>query len=297
MTETTSHIAAAGADPAFQAGRSASPKAADLRRAIHEHELTLYYQPKFDCADERTLLGVEALIRWNHPQMGVLSPGCILPLARDASLLTEVTDFTLTEAIRQHAAWRDQGIDLPVAVNLAPGLIRDTGFPERLLNGLRQFDVPPSRLTLELRETESVSDRELCVDALERLRGAGIGLALDDYGAGVSSITELYKLPFTEVKIDRELVLDAAHNTRARMVLRSIVRLAHALSIDVTAEGVETRSDLLSAMAAGCDWVQGALLCEPTHPFGLERFLHNGGGRVERNRTLNRAAEQQLAAH
>ena len=297
MTETISHIGAAGADPTLQTGRSASPKAADLRRAIHEHELTLYYQPKFDCADERTLLGVEALIRWNHPQMGVLSPGCILPLARDANLLTEVTDFTLTEAIRQHAAWRDQGVDLPVAVNLAPGLIRDTGFPERLLNGLRQFDVPPSRLTLELRETESVSDRELCVDALERLRRAGIGLALDDYGAGVSSITELYKLPFTEVKIDRELVLDAAHNTRARMVLRSIVRLAHALSIDVTAEGVETRSDLLSAMAAGCDWVQGALLCEPTPPFGLERFLRNGGVRVERHRTPNRAAEQQLAAH
>ncbi|HUL46946.1 MAG TPA: EAL domain-containing protein [Steroidobacteraceae bacterium] len=297
MTKTSSHVVTVGAGPALQAERSASPKAADLRRAIHEHELTLYYQPKFDCADERTLLGVEALIRWNHPQMGVLSPGCILPLARDANLLTEVTDFTLTEAIRQHAAWRDQGIDLPVAVNLAPGLIRDTGFPERLLNGLRQFDVPPSRLMLELKETESVSDRELCVDALERLRGAGIGLALDDYGAGVSSITELYKLPFTEVKIDRELVLDAAHNTRARLVLRSIVRLAHALSIDVTAEGVETRSDLLSAMAAGCDWVQGALLCEPTLPSGLERFLRNDGVRVERNRPLNRSVEQPPAAH
>jgi len=295
MTHTSLHIVAV--DDALQAGRSASPKAADLRRAIHEHELTLYYQPKFDCADERMLVGVEALIRWNHPQMGVLPPSRILPLARDANLLTEVTDFTLTEAIRQHAAWRDQGRDLPVAVNLAPGLIRDIGFPDRLLNSLRQFDVPPSRLTLELKETESVSDRELCVDALEQLRRAGIGLALDDYGAGVSSITELYKLPFTEVKIDRGLVLDAAHDTRARLVLRSIVRLAHALSIDVTAEGVETRSDLLSAMAAGCDWVQGALLCEPTLPSGLGRFLRTDDVRVECSRPLNRAVEQQLAAH
>lgn len=274
-----------------------SPGAADLRRALEEHDLTLYYQPKFDCADERVLVGVEALIRWNHPQMGVLLPGRFLPLAKDANLLTEVTDFTLTEAIRQHAAWRDQGMDLPVAVNLAPGLIGDARFPERLLNSLKQFDVPPSRLTLELKETESVSDRELCVDALERLRRAGVGLALDDYGAGLSSITELYKLPFTEVKIDRTLVLDAANNTRARLVLRSIVRLAHALSIDVTAEGVETRSDLVSAMAAGCDWVQGALLCEPTPPSGVARFLSGVDVRLECKRPADRATQRQLAAH
>lgn len=274
-----------------------SPRAADLRRALDEHDLMLYYQPKLDCADEQRLVGVEALIRWNHPQMGVLSPSCILPLARDANLLTEVTDFTLTEAIRQHAAWRDQGMDLPVAVNLAPGLIRDARFPERLLNSLEQFDVPASRLTLELKETESVSDRELCVHALERLRQAGVGVALDDYGAGLSSITELYKLPFTEVKIDRELVLDAAHNTQARLVLRSIVRLAHALSIDVTAEGVETRSDLVSAMAAGCDWMQGALLCEPTLPSGIARFLRSADLHVDSKRPLDRWAEQRVAAH
>lgn len=274
-----------------------SPRASDLRRALDEHDLTLYYQPKFDCADERRLVGVEALIRWNHPQMGVLSPSCILPLALDANLLTEVTDFTLTEAIRQQAAWRDEGLDLPVAVNLAPGLIRDARFPERLLNSLEQFEVPPSRLTLELKETGSVSDRELCVDALKRLRRAGIGLTLDDYGAGLSSITELYKLPFTEVKIDRELVTDAAHYTQARLVLRSIVRLAHSLSIDVTAEGVETRSDLVSALAAGCDWMQGALLCEPTPPCGMVRFLRAEGVRLECNRPVDRAAEQRVAAH
>ena len=284
MSPTTSH-------------KAERPSAADLRRALDEHDLTLYYQPKFDCADERTLVGVEALVRWNHPEMGILSPGCILPIAREASLLTEVTDFTITEAIRQHAAWRDHGMDLPIAVNLAPGLISDAGFPERLLNSLRQFDVPSSRLTLELKETESVSDRELCVGALERLRHAGVGLALDDYGAGLSSITELYKLPFTEVKIDRALVLDAAHNTRARLVLRSIVRLAHALSIDVTAEGVETRSDLVSALAAGCDWMQGALLCEPTPPSGVARFLRDADIRLECKRPLDRAAERQLAAH
>ena len=283
MTRTTSQIAR-------------TPGAADLRRAIDEHDLTLYYQPKFDCADERTLIGVEALIRWNHPEMGVLLPSCILPLAKEANLLAEVTDFTITESIRQHAAWRDQGLDLPVSVNLAPGLISDARFPERLLNSLRQFDVLPSRLTLELKETASVGDRELCVGALEQLRRAGVGLALDDYGAGLSSITELYKLPFTEVKIDRELIRDASRNREARVVLRSIVRLAHELSIDVTAEGVETRAEFTSALAAGCDALQGALLCEPRQASRLEPFLTGKRARILPTHPTNRTYLQRTAS-
>lgn len=274
-----------------------TPCSADLRRAIDEHELTLHYQAKFDCVDERTVVGVEALIRWNHPRMGELPPGCILPLAKDADLLTEVTDFTITEAIRQHASWRDQGIDLPIAVNLAPGLISDARFPDRLLNSLSEFDVPASRLTLDLKETNHVGDRGLCIDALGQLRGAGVGLALDDFGAGLSSITEIYELPLTEIKIHRELILDAARLTQARLVLRSIVRLAHALSINVTAEGVEDRSDLLCAMAAGCDWVQGTLLSAPTLPFDVADLLRRDGIRLEDKRFLDHVSDRRAAAH
>jgi diguanylate cyclase len=272
-------------------------RSADLRRAIDEHELTLYYQAKFDSADERTVVGVESLIRWNHPRRGVLPPDCILPLAKDAGLLTEVTDFTITQAIRQHAAWRDQGIDLPITVNLAPGLISDAGFPDRLLNSLHEFDVPASRLTLDLKEIESVGDRGLCIDALGRLRGAGVGLALDDFGAGLNSITELYELPLTEIKIHRGLVVDAARLAQARTVLRSIVRLAHALSLNVTAEGVEDRSDLVCAMAAGCDWVQGTLLSAPTLPFGVAEFLRGDGIRLEPRGLLDGVSERRAAAH
>jgi EAL domain-containing protein (putative c-di-GMP-specific phosphodiesterase class I) len=289
--------AAATMIEALKASRRISPDAADLRRALDEHDLMLYYQPKLDCANDRSIVGVEALVRWNHPELGVLLPSCILPLAATGGLLTELTDFTITEAIQQYVAWRNQGIDLPIAVNLAPALIRDAGCVERLLNGLHQFDVNPSRLTLELKETENVSDRDLCVDVLERLRRAGIGLALDDYGAGLSSITELYKLPFTEVKIDRDLIADAAHNRDARVVLRSIVHLAHALSIDVTGEGVETHADLTSAVAAGCDFVQGTLLCEPMPAFEVEQFLRSKAAGFRPKRLVGQTDSTQAAAH
>jgi EAL domain-containing protein (putative c-di-GMP-specific phosphodiesterase class I) len=282
---------------ALNGARRIPPDALQLRRALDEHDLMLYYQPKLECANERSVISVEALVRWNHPQLGVLLPSCILPLAAASGLLTEVTDFTITEAIQQHVAWRNQGIDLPIAVNVAPALIRDEGCVERLLNSLHQFDISPSRLTLELKETQNVSDRDLCVDVLERLRRAGIGLALDDYGAGLSSITELYKLPFTEVKIDRELIADASHNRDARVVLRSIVCLAHSLSIDVTGEGVESPAELASAVAAGCDSVQGRLLCEPMPPFEVERFLRSKDAGFRPKRVVGRTAALQLAAH
>jgi EAL domain-containing protein (putative c-di-GMP-specific phosphodiesterase class I) len=250
-----------------------TPDAAALRRALDEQQLTLHYQPKHVSGDAHSVSSVEALVRWNHPQLGLLLPDRFLPLAESAGLLADVTDFTITEAIHQHALWRDRGMDVPIAVNLAPELIKDVGFADRLVGSLRQFDVSPSRLTLEVKETDRLADRALCLDALTRLRVKGVGLALDDYGAGRSSLTELYRMPFTEVKIDGSLVADASCTKDARIVLRSIVRLAHELSMVVTAEGVETREQLSGVIAAGCDLAQGTLLCEPRQPADLEQFL------------------------
>jgi len=290
MASTVHRLIVVNAEP------SDLPASSDLRRALDEHDLALYFQPKLSCTDRRSVVGLEALVRWNHPTLGLLLPNRILPLAESSGLLTQVTDFTITEAIYQYSAWRDCGIDLPVAINLAPSLIQDGAFPERLLNSLRQFDVPPARLTLEVKETASVLDRELCVDVFTRLRKVGVGLALDDYGTGLSSLTELYKLPFTEVKIDRELIRDASRNREARVVLRSIVRLAHELSIDVTAEGVETRAEFTSALAAGCDALQGALLCEPRQASRLEPFLTGKRARILPTHPTNRTYLQRTAS-
>jgi EAL domain-containing protein (putative c-di-GMP-specific phosphodiesterase class I) len=275
---------------------TAAPQEAELRRAIEEQELMLHYQPKFACDDDRSVVGVEALVRWNHPELGLLRPAHFLPLASATGLLMDVTDFTITEAIRQHAAWQAHGIDLPVAINLAPGLIRDDGFPDRLMNTFRQFGVSPSRFTLEVKESDSTGDRELCMDVFTRLRLAGVALALDDYGSGLSSLTELYKLPFTELKIDRALVADAPTSGDARIVMRGIVRLAHELAINVCAEGVETRAELNAAIAAGCNFVQGTLLCEPDRPEEIERSLADARKRYVATQPFNREARSACLA-
>ncbi|MGC1524212.1 MAG: EAL domain-containing protein [Steroidobacteraceae bacterium] len=265
---------------------STFPDAAELCRALDEQELTLHYQPKLTAGGSPMVTGVEALVRWNHPQLGLLLPGQFLPLAEAAGLLTEITDFTITEAIQQYALWRDRGIDLPVAVNLAPSLVKDERFPDRLVGSLRQFDVPPTRLTLEVKEMERLSDRALCLEAFTRLRAAGVGLALDDYGSGLSSITELYRMPFTEVKIDGALIADAARDDNASIVMRSIVRLAHELFMVVTAEGVETKSQLDHVAFCECDFAQGTLLCGPRAPVDLERFLADVAVRAGSANTL-----------
>jgi EAL domain-containing protein (putative c-di-GMP-specific phosphodiesterase class I) len=271
-----------------------TPDSAALRRALDEQQLALHYQPKFVSGDSRWIAGVEALVRWNHPDLGLLPPDRFLPLAEAAGLLADVTDFTITEAIHQHALWRDRGMDVPVAVNLAPELIKDVGFSDRLVGSLRQFDVEPSRLTIEVKETDRLADRALCLDAFSRLRLAGVGLALDDYGAGRSSLTELYRMPFTEVKIDGSLVADASGTKDARIVLRTIVRLAHELRMVVTAEGVETREQLGGVTAAGCDLSQGTLLCGPRHPADLEAVL--AGARAFTATASKRSDRQPVAA-
>src|SRR5579863_2440052 len=281
----------------------ALPNAAELCRALDEHELTLHYQPKLTAGRSPGVAGVEALVRWNHPELGLLLPGQFLPLAATAGLMTEVTDFTITEAIQQHAVWRGRGIDLPIAVNLAPALVKDEGFPDRLMGGLREFDVPPTRLTLEVKEMARLSDRALCLEAFTRLRAAGVGLALDDYGSGLSSITELYRMPFTEVKIDGALIADATRDENAGIVMRAIVRLAHELFMVVTAEGVESDLQLDHAVFSECDFAQGTLLCGPRRPVDLERFLADvairaasGNTLIERRYSLTSCADRTASA-
>lgn len=250
------------------------PTAAELRTALQEQQLRLHFQPKFVFkAGVRRPVAVEALVRWEHPELGLLMPGSFLPLAEEACLMTDVTDFTLTEAIHQLALWRDRQVDLTLAVNLAPRLLKDAGFPGRLLANLRQFDISPERLMLEVQETATLVDRDLCLDAFTRLRLNGVGLALDDFGTGFSSLTELYRMPFNEVKIDGSLIADVSRVNEAAVIVRSIIDLAHQLKVNVCAEGVESSAALEFLAGARCDLVQGELLCKPRPPHELERFL------------------------
>lgn len=246
----------------------------ELRTAIDEHELIVHYQPKVvRAANDWQVRSAEALVRWRHPRLGLLYPAEFLPLAESSSLILGVTDFVLTDAVRQIGHWRQRGLQLTAAVNLSPKLVQDLEFPDRLSRLLREFDVTPEQLTLEVTEAASLHDPELVMDIFTRLRVKGVGLSLDDFGTGLSSLTQLYKMPFSEVKIDRALVAEMATSKPATTVVRAIVDLAHNLSLAVCAEGVETPLAFEFLEKIGCDALQGDFIAASMPAGEIENFI------------------------
>lgn len=251
----------------------------DLRRAIEEHELLVHYQPKLvRTSGDWQVRSAEALVRWRHPQLGLLYPGEFLPLAEKSGLIVNVTDFVLTDAIRQIGHWRQRDLDLGAAVNLSPRLVQDLEFPERLSLILREFDAAAEQLTLEVTEAASLDDPELVMDIFTRLRVRGVGLSLDDFGIGTSSLTQLYKMPFSEVKIDRLLIGEIPTGRAAATVVRAIIDLAHNLSLSVCAEGVEASPVFEMLEQAGCDAIQGEFIAPAMPANEIESFINVWNG-------------------
>ncbi|MFL6550721.1 MAG: EAL domain-containing protein [Povalibacter sp.] len=246
----------------------------DLRRAIEEHELIVHYQPKVVRSQKDwQVRTAEALVRWRHPRLGLLPPGEFLPLAEQSGLIVGVTDFVLTDAIRQIGHWRQRGLELGAAVNLSPRLVQDLEFPDRLGLLLREFDASADQLTLEVTEDASLEDPELVMDIFTRLRVRGVGLSLDDFGIGTSSLTQLYKMPFSEVKIDRLLIGEIPTGRAAATVVRAIIDLAHNLSLSVCAEGVESSPVFEMLDQAGCDALQGEFIAHAMPANEIESFI------------------------
>jgi EAL domain-containing protein (putative c-di-GMP-specific phosphodiesterase class I) len=247
----------------------------ELQQAIDEHELIVHYQPKLvrTTGNDWHVHSAEALVRWRHPRLGLLYPGEFLPLAEQSGLITGVTDFVLTDAIRQIGHWRQRGLNLGVAVNLSPRMVQDLEFPDRLGRILREFDATAEQLTLEVTEAASLDDPELVMDIFTRLRVKGVGLSLDDFGIGTSSLTQLYKMPFSEVKIDRLLIAEVTQSKPAATVVRAIVELAHNLSLTVCAEGVETSLAFEFMEQTGCDAIQGEFIAQAMPASEIEAFI------------------------
>ena len=246
----------------------------EIERGLAGHEFHLAYQPKIRigggaCAFQ----GVEALVRWRHPHRGDLQPRHFWAAVEAFGLECQVTDFVITEAVRQAGTWRRADLALELVVNLSPRLVTDRGFPDRLQCLLEEHDVPPDRIVLDVTETAASLDRDLMLDVFTRLRIAGVGLALDNFGVGTSSLTELYRMPFSEVKVDRGLLADVARERDAEVIVRGIVRLAHDLGLAVCAEGVETRDLLEFARSANFDAAQGHLFCAPARATEIERLM------------------------
>ena len=251
----------------------------DLRRAIEEHELVVHYQPKVvRTNNDWQVRTAEALVRWRHPQLGLLPPGEFLPMAERSGLIVGVTDFVLTDAIRQIGHWRQRGLELGAAVNLSPRLVQDLEFPDRLGLLLREFDATAEQLTLEVTEAASLDDPDLVMDIFTRLRVRGVGLSLDDFGIGTSSLTQLYKMPFSEVKIDRLLISEIPTGRAAATVVRAIIDLAHNLSLSVCAEGVETSPVFEMLDQAGCDALQGEFIASAMPASEMESFINVWNG-------------------
>ena len=235
----------------------------ELQQAIAEEELTLVYQPKLTIGPGALQIqGVEALIRWQHPRRGLLLPHHFLGAVETCGLMSQLTDFVMTQAVRQAGQWRTRGLSLEIIINLSTKLVQDREFSERLAVLLQENDFPPQQLIFDVTESPTVADQNLVLDVFTRLRILGVGLSLDNFGTGLSSLTELYRMPFSEIKVDHSLIADLAREKDARVIVKTIVDLAHALRMTACAEGVETRQILEFVRRAGFDAAQGRFFSE-----------------------------------
>ena len=243
---------------------SSSVLLAGLRRALRDQTLYMFYQPKVSLRDGG-LTRVEALVRWDDPELGTVEPSRFIPLAEQHGLIDDLTLWGLRTVLRQWVDWSEQGIDCCIALNLSALSLQNLDFPDLVERMCRGLGVPAERLVLELTEGETQPLIKL-MDTLTRFRIKGIGLAIDDFGTGYSSLMQLRQLPFTEVKVDRAFVADAVQSRDSRLIVQTIIELAHGLGLVATAEGVETVEQLRLVRDLGCDYVQGYLIAEPLDP-------------------------------
>jgi diguanylate cyclase (GGDEF)-like protein len=236
--------------------------AAELREAIANGQLVLHYQPQADL-QTGVVRGVEALVRWQHPERGLLGPGAFVPLAERSGLVKELGRFVLEESARQWRAWQRDGLELDMSVNLTAVDLLDLSLPDQVADTLRRHEMPASSLVIEVTETTIMGDPRRTGEVLERLRSAGVRLAIDDFGTGYSSLAYLCQLPVHEVKVDRAFVTGIPDDTANAAILRCTVELAHGLGLEVVAEGVETHEQWACLVALGCDLAQGYLLARP----------------------------------
>lgn len=256
-------------------GISQRALAAELGLALEEGRLELVYQPKLDL-DSGELAGAEALARWRHPRLGTIAPAQFIPAAEAHGLIDAFTEWLLRTAFHQWCAWRDQGLVTCLALNLSALSLRDLDFPDRLDLLCRSEGVPSDHVLLEITES-ATQQTERLLDTLTRFRIKGFGLSLDDFGTGYSSLLQLRQLPYSELKIDRCFVRDAAAARESRLIVEAIVHLAHGLGLAATAEGVEDEATLALLRRLGCDRAQGYFIAAPMAGVELVPWWHSRG--------------------
>ena len=249
---------------------------ADLRRAITQDELRLYFQPKVDAATG-TIVAAEALVRWQHPERGLVPSGEFIPLAEETGLILPLTDWVLEAACRSLRRWSDAGLPgVRLSVNLAAASVADHTLTDKLDRLMQRYQLDPASLMLEMTETMLVHDVEPVISLLETLRVRGYGMSLDDFGTGYSSLSYLQYLPVDELKIDRAFVTHAPRGRRDGALAIAIIALARELGLQVVAEGVETPEQSAFLLERGCNVQQGYLFSRPLPVAAFEQLLRDG---------------------
>lgn len=245
-----------------------------LRHAIDNQELTLAYQPKFDLRDD-SIVGVEALVRWPHPERGLLAPDQFLQLVRDHGLMRPITELVLEQALDQVAAWRDLGLLVPVAVNVFAPSLSDLALPESVERALQERGLPCEVLTVEITEDLLLGNHERARMVIERLRQCGVRVAIDDFGSGYSALSYLRELHVDELKLDRAFVITVLEDRRAAAIVRAVIDLARELGLTTVAEGVEDTETAALLRDYGCEVAQGYLYSAPLSPPAMLSLLRS----------------------
>ena len=246
----------------------------DLRLALERGEFELFYQPLFDL-EQNCICSFEALLRWRHPQRGIVSPVEFIPVAEDTGLIVPIGAWALREACSRAARWPE---NVRVAVNVSAVQFHRGALHETILRALADSGLSPHRLEVEITESIFLDGGETTLRLLHALRTLGVRIALDDFGTGYSSLSYLQSFPFDKLKIDRSFIQNLLTREGATAIVRAITELAHALGIETTAEGVEETAQLMELRAHGCSSVQGFLFAEPMTSSDVDKLFREDGG-------------------
>jgi len=244
----------------------------DLRKALAGGEFELYYQPVVNLASNE-ISSFEALIRWNHPEKGMVAPATFIPLAEEIGFIVPIGEWVIRQACATAAKWPG---DLHVAVNISAVQFRSPGLMQVIVGALATSGLHPTRLEIEITETVLLQNKETTLALLHQLRALGIRIAMDDFGTGYSSLTYLQCFPFDKIKIDRSFVKDITENTGSLNIVRAVAALANGMGMTATAEGVETSEQLDKITSEGCTEMQGYLFSKPLPVAEIERLFLSG---------------------
>ncbi len=248
------------------------PTTSDLLAGIELEQLILNFQPQIDNITGK-IIGAEALVRWQHPEYGLLYPDSFIGLAETSDLMGPLTSKVLDMAIKRISLQKNQGCEIPISVNVSSKNISSLELPEKLKNKIQMYQLDPSLLTIEITESALMGDLVTSLDILTRLRMKGFALSIDDFGTGFSSLSQLHKVPFSELKVDKSFVMEMDFDDVAKSIVQTCIMLGHELNMKVIAEGVESEATLTMLKKMGCDISQGYHLSRPLSENDFQKWI------------------------